>query len=165
MTKRPDIDAYFMSMAILVASRSTCARRKVGCVIIDKDRHVLATGYNGVARGWLHCTTTPCDGAGFPSGQGLSSCQAIHAEQNALVQCRDMRSIHTLYITASPCESCLKLFLNTECNRIVFLQEYPGTNSREWWHALGREWVKFTKTDDLLISLDTLVQRLDTLKL
>ena len=52
---RPPRDTYFMKMAALVAERSTCLRRSVGCVLVNGRHHVLATGYNGVASGLPHC--------------------------------------------------------------------------------------------------------------
>ena len=135
---RPSSDEYFLAMAALVSLRATCRRRRVGCVLVDRHKHVLATGYNGVARGVAHCIDTACPGAGLPSGRGLDLCEAIHAEQNALLQCRDAKEIETAYITASPCITCIKLFMNTGCKRIVFLEEYPHAAARNLWKG---EWI------------------------
>lgn len=140
---RPDLDSYFMSMAKLVSTRGTCPRRRVGCVLINKRGHVIATGYNGVASGLVHCTESPCPGANLSSGCGLDKCQALHAEQNALLQCRDVYEIDTAYITASPCITCTKLFLNSSCNRIVFTEEYPHAEASFLWQFAGRQWDKF----------------------
>lgn len=83
-----------------------------------------------------------CEGAKYDSGEGLGKCQAIHAEQNALLQCPDVMKIHTCYTTSSPCaEQCIKLLLNTSCQRIVFLEEY-SKSGKDAWLAAGREWVK-----------------------
>ena len=81
-----------------------------------------------------------CSGASAPSGQSLDACQAIHAEQNAMLQCRDVYSIHTAYVTASPCMTCIKLLLNTTCERIVFVEEYPHPEARKLWESAGRAW-------------------------
>lgn len=138
---RPDSDDYFLQMAKLVAQRATCARRAVGCVLVNLQGHVLATGYNGVCRGEIHCTDVPCPGAQQPSGQGLHLCQAIHAEQNALLQCRDINEIHAAYCTASPCIQCMRLLANTSVQRIVFLEEYPHAESRGLAAAHFIDWV------------------------
>jgi dCMP deaminase len=172
-------DEWAMQLAAVTASRATCLRRSVGCVLTNERGHVLATGYNGVASGLPHCNhaqskTNPnlwvvpeddspayfrkpehwerevvsvyphaCSGAHAPSGQGLDGCQAIHAEQNALLQCRDVYSIHTCYVTASPCVTCVKLLMNTGCRRIVFSEEYPHAESRRLWMTNpSREWVQ-----------------------
>ena len=88
---RPDTDAYFIDMAKLAASRSTCIRRSVGCVLVNARNHVLATGYNGVPAGSTHCNEVStirgaltfghaCAGADADSGTNLDSCLAVHAE-------------------------------------------------------------------------------------
>lgn len=164
---RPSTDEYFLKMAELVAVRSTCFRRAVGCVLVDSAKHVLSTGYNGVAKGLPHCNEataivpnpklegrkpehweTPtvmeyghaCPGAHQPSGQGLHLCEAIHAEQSALIQCHDVSAIHTVYCTASPCVQCMRLILGTGTKRIVFRQEYPHAQSKELAERAGIEW-------------------------
>ena len=156
---RPSRDEWAIKLALLTAQRATCRRRQVGCVLLNARGHVLATGYNGVAAGLPHCNeptddvyddgknTFPisvyhhsCDGAMAPSGQSLDACQAIHAEQNAMLQCRDVYSIHTAYVTASPCMTCIKLLLNTSCERIVFVEEYPHVEARRLWEGAGRLW-------------------------
>lgn len=83
-----------------------------------------------------------CSGANSPSGANLDGCQAIHAEQNAMLQCKDVYSIHACYVTASPCMTCVKLLLNTSCERIVFVEEYPHPAAKELWEGAGRVWVK-----------------------
>ncbi len=140
---RPSKDTYFLSMALLASSRATCSRRSVGCILTNERGHVLATGYNGVAAGCAHCIDAPCPGANLPSGTGLDSCQAIHAEQNALLQCKNVFEIDTAYITASACVTCTKLLMNTSCKRIVFLDEYPQPDAKVLWESVGREWVKY----------------------
>ena len=130
-----------MQMADLVSERGTCARRKVGCVLVNEMGHVLATGYNGVAKDQTHCTSRPCPGAKCKSGEGLELCEAIHAEQNALLQCRDVYKIHTVYCTDSPCIHCIKLLLNTSCKRIIFRKEYPHSGSQKLWERSGRIWL------------------------
>lgn len=164
-------DQWAIEMAQVTAKRSTCMRRAVGCVLLNKFGHVLSTGYNGVARGRPHCNqngfkrnldmslhllkTEPpliplpdyfphaCSGSKAESGTNLDACQAIHAEQNALLQCRDAYQIAVAYVTASPCITCTKLLLNTSCQRIVFVEEYPQPEARKLWVDSGRLWQKY----------------------
>lgn len=138
---RPSTDEYFLQMAALVAQRGTCARRQVGCVLVDRNNHVLSTGYNGVCRGAIHCVDHPCAGAHAPSGQALHLCEAIHAEENALIQCRDIDSIWTVYSTASPCVLCMRKLVGTGVQRIVFSQEYPHHESEDLALDRNIEWV------------------------
>ena len=81
-----------------------------------------------------------CEGAMSKSGTDLDACQAIHAEQNALLQCKDVYSIDTAYVTASPCVACTKLLLNTSCRRIIYRDEYPHPTARRLWTSSGRDW-------------------------
>jgi dCMP deaminase len=120
---------YFMLMAQVISMRATCARRSVGCVLVDWRDHVIATGYNGVPSGMPHCISKPCPGATAPSGTGLDLCEAIHAEQNALLQCKDTNLIKACYCTTLPCIHCIKLLMNTSCQFIFFLELY--SNSKE----------------------------------
>lgn len=136
--QRPDIDVYMMGLALLASSRATCGRRAVGCILTNKLNHVIATGYNGVPRGMVHCSVMQCPGANAPSGQSLDGCMATHAEQNALLQCRNVEEIETAYVTAQPCISCTKLLLNTSCKHVVYLQPYPHPMAERLWGDAGR---------------------------
>lgn len=133
---RPGRDEIGLLIASAWALRATCGRRQVGCALFDRDGHLLSTGYNGPASGQRHCTDEPCPGndPAFRSGEGLSFCEAIHAEANALLRCSSVGRIDTAYVTHSPCLDCVKLLLNTGCKRIVFLQEYAhDAAARERW--------------------------------
>ena len=110
-------------MAEQVAERSTCRRRKVGCVLVDSNNHVVATGYNGVPTHFPHCLDEPCEGATAPSGESLEKCLAVHAEQNALLQLRS-NDILTAYLTVTPCITCAKMLANSRVKRIVAHREY-----------------------------------------
>lgn len=134
--------------------RSTCIRRQAGCVLANKRGHVISTGYNGVARDLPHCIDVPCAGAKHASGCGLGECEAIHAEANALLQCKDVFEIHTAYCTTAPCaDQCVKMLMNTSCKRIVFLDDYPQSAAakRLWTKYRDREWIQFKKAVDPVI--------------
>ena len=128
--KRPSWDEYFMEMAELTAKRSTCMRRHVGAVIV-KDRHAIATGYNGAPSGIMHCEERGgCirQQLNVPSGQRHELCMALRAEQNAIIQATVMgNSVEggTIYITHQPCAICAKMILNAGIKRIVIKEGYP----------------------------------------
>ena len=127
MSKRPTIYATMMTVANVMSIRSTCVRRKVGCVITDIHNQILATGYNGVPKKWTHCTAKPCPGANYQSGMGLDQCVAVHAETNALIQCSNIDKAHHIYITTAPCISCVKALINTPIIHIHYSQDYADT--------------------------------------
>ncbi len=139
---RPSWDEYFMQMAELTAQRSTCLRRKVGAVIV-KDKHIIATGYNGAPRGLRHCGDLGgClrQKLGVPSGQRHELCRALHAEQNAIIQAATLgQSIEnaSIYITHQPCVICAKMIINAGINRIVVKEGYPDELSAEILEEAG----------------------------
>lgn len=157
---RPLLDDWAMGIAMQTATRTTCLRRQVGCLLLDSHGHEMASGYNGVARDAPHCNerapdnlrTIPdcdkqeliypnaCPGAFDPSGRRSGVCHALHAEWNALLKCRDINAIETCYVTLSPCLVCINMLLNTSCKRIVFYQLYSDTTPLERWVANGRIW-------------------------
>ena len=137
MKTRDSRHQYFLRIAATVSTRSTCPRRSVGCVIVDVDNTIKATGYNGVPRNFPHCIDTPCGGQNEKSSEGLNSCMATHAEQNALLQCSDVMKIETIYITTSPCITCAKLIANTSCKEVVYLEEYKDTSGIEMLKKLN----------------------------
>ena len=138
---RPARDQTWMAVASIISQRSTCARRKVGCVLINVWDQVASTGYNGVASGSTHCINQPCAGADEEPGAGLDLCEAIHAEQNALLQCTNPQSLKIAYITCAPCVHCVKMLLNTSCRTIVHDQSYAHeAQSKALWVRAGRLW-------------------------
>lgn len=126
--ERPSTDKYFMEMAKLAATRSTCMRRKVGAVIV-KDKHVLATGYNGAPRGTSHCEDKGCMRVqmNVPSGTRHELCRGVHAEQNAVAQAAYFGTSvkgAVLYTTTFPCSLCAKILINSGITEIVYDEGY-----------------------------------------
>jgi len=143
---REPVDWYFLKMALLVAQRGTCARRKVGCILVNEKKHVVATGYNGNPAGQKHCIDQPCKGAIAKSGSDLELCEAIHAEQNALLQCKNVYEINKVYCTVSPCIHCIKLLLNTSAKSIIFSEEYTNQEGKSlWMKTNGLNWTFIDK--------------------
>jgi dCMP deaminase len=143
---RPSKDSTFLAIAKTLALRTTCVRRGVGCVIVNARGHILSTGYNGVAAGLPHCNEGHCcQGHDLPPGQ--DSCEAIHAELNAILQCGDVWAIDTVYVTLSPCERCTKVLLNTSARCIVYAEEHNGKTGKELWQKAGREWFAYEDTN------------------
>ena len=110
-------------------------------MLVNSAGHVLSTGYNGVHSGAPHCIDRHCPGAEYPSGEGLHQCQAIHAEENALLQCRDILQIHSVYTTVSPCLKCVRLLMNTSAKRIVFAAAYPHSEAQTVAESCGVLWI------------------------
>lgn len=133
---RPNRDESMMELAGVISKRSTCPRRQVGAVLVDKYGRVLSMGHNGVARGEPHCSEGhSCGGEFYSSGTGLEACHACHAEMNALIFCPDVERIDTLYVTTSPCDLCIRYLINTSCRRIVYREHYDERPIQRWKRA------------------------------
>lgn len=132
---RASWDRYFMDIATVVASRSTCDRKHVGAVIV-RDKTILSTGYNGSIRGMPHCTES---GHMLEGGHCIAT---IHAEQNAIIHAaKNGVSIDrgAIYITASPCWSCFKSIVNAGITRIVYGEFYRDARIFDVATQLGVE--------------------------
>lgn len=137
--KRPTWDEYFLEAASLIASRSTCLRRKVGAVLV-KDKRILATGYNGAPSMIVHCSEVGCirEKLKIPSGERHELCRGLHAEQNAFLQA----ALHgtslrdsVLYSTTQPCIICAKMIINAGIKEVVFKGDYPDKLARDFLKA------------------------------
>ena len=143
-TVRVSWDEYFMQIAEIVKTRSTCLRRQVGAVIV-KDNRIITTGYNGAPSGLKHCTEIGgCERQrlNIPSGQRHELCRALHAEQNAIIQAAKIgvsTEGATIYITLQPCVICAKMLVNAGITRIVHKGEYPDELSRSILEEAGIE--------------------------
>ncbi|MQY73859.1 MAG: cytidine deaminase [Dehalococcoidia bacterium] len=140
---RPDTDEYFLKIASVVAERSTCRRHHVGAVAV-KDKHILATGYNGAPAGAKDCLEIGClrDELGIPSGTRHEICRGIHAEQNVIIQA----SLHgvsiegsTIYCTHSPCVLCAKMLVNAKIKRLVSFGSYNDSTFADLFHEADIE--------------------------
>jgi dCMP deaminase len=140
---RLGVDEYFLKIASVVAERSTCRRHHVGAVAV-KDKHILATGYNGAAAGLKDCLELGClrDELGIPSGQRQEICRGIHAEQNVIIQA----GLHgvslegsTIYCTHTPCVLCAKMLANARIKRFVSFGRYSDNSFIELFKESGIE--------------------------
>ena len=114
---------YYLNLAQMVATRSQCLSRRVGAILV-KDGRIIATGYNGTPSGIRECET--CDR--LESGKELIDCHAIHAEENALLQCAlyGPSTIGSeLYCTLQPCRHCAKLIIQAKIKEVAYIESYP----------------------------------------
>ena len=145
--KRPNWHEYFMAIAELVAKRSTCMRWHVGAVLV-KDKRALATGYNGVPRGIVHCEKVGClrEKLKVARGERHELCRSLHAEQNAIIQA-PLHGVSIegseIYSTVFPCVVCAKMIVNAGVRRVIYLGDYPDKLSRQMLDEAEIEVVKY----------------------
>lgn len=124
---------HMMKLTKLISEKSPCVRRKVGCVITNKDHRIISCGYNGNIPGHPHCTKETCYRYqnNIPSGQMPDLCSAVHSEQNAIISAA-IQGVSLLdsfvYITTMPCVTCLKMLLSVKPRWIFFESDYDLKN-------------------------------------
>jgi len=132
---KPHWAEYLMSFAMAASKRGTCDRKQVGAVIV-KERHVIATGYNGSVSGLPHC-----DDEGHDMVEG-HCIRTIHAEMNALAQAARYGTRvdgGTIYTTASPCWACFRVLANAGIRLFVYAEDYRGQDSMDRIQAVCEE--------------------------
>ncbi len=123
----------YLNVAEVFAYRSTCIKRKYGAVIVKNDI-VISTGYNGSPRGYENCCDSgecPRIKLGMHQGEGYDICRAIHAEQNALLNCSREQTLGAdLYLTsinpqdnsihsARPCPLCARFIVQAGIRNVI----------------------------------------------
>ncbi len=146
---RASWDEYFMNIANVVSSRSTCPRKYVGAVIV-RNRTILSTGYNGSIRGMPHCSDV---GHMMENNHCVAT---IHAEANAIIQAARNGVViegADLYVTASPCWNCFKTSANAGVKRICYGEFYRDDRIFEVAKTLGIELIHLpNETNDAAMS-------------
>lgn len=117
--KRLSWDEYFISSALLIASRSSCNRLHVGCLLV-KDNRIISAGYNGFLAGLPHESVVVNN----------HEQNTVHAEQNAISDCAK-RGVNTneatAYITHYPCINCAKILLAAGIKEIKYYHDYKNS--------------------------------------
>ena len=110
---------YFMSIALLVSCRSCCERLHVGCVIVNKENHIVSVGYNGFLAGAPHKSRI----------RDNHEQSTIHAEQNAITyaaKCGVSVNNCIAYITHYPCINCAKILISSGIKEIYYHEDYKN---------------------------------------
>ena len=152
---KPDWDEYFMNVAHVVKSRSSCLTRQVGAILV-KDKRVMSTGYNGTPRGIKNCNEGGCERCAarmrneVEAGTNIDKCTCSHAEENVIVQA----AYHgvsakgsILYTTFTPCSTCAKMIINAGITKVVGNEKYPDDLGTQLLKDAGVQLVVFKGKD------------------
>jgi len=139
MRKVPSWNEYMMNVAEVIKTRSKDPATQVGAVVVDSDRHIIGTGYNG-----------------FPANYSESAVLwqrpkkydiVIHAEMNALQHCSKSPRGSILYTTHYPCLQCAKLIAAAGIKEVVYWRD--TTWSQESEELLKDSGILVTQEGDL----------------
>ena len=147
-------DDYFMGVALLAAERSKDPSTQVGACIVDADKRILSTGYNGFPHG--------CSDDDFPwnrdEDKGETKYQfVVHAELNAILNARGKNLAgSTLYVGLFPCHECAKAIIQAGVKEVVYLSnKYKATASTiastRMLNAAGVKLTKHNPTKDTVV--------------
>jgi len=147
--ERPDKTMYFLDIALAVAARSTCLRRKFGAVIV-KGNTIVGTGYNGTAKGVVNCYEAGCikNEMNLPQDRAYDLCPSVHAEENAIINSNRADRIggrlfiaafdaDGKYTRAVPCHRCKRMIINSEIEEVIILD-----NTGEPIRYNVQDWIK-----------------------
>ena len=159
--QRPSWDEYFMMLAKLAASRSTCLSRPTGAVVV-KDRQVISSGYNGSLPGQAHCMD---EGKCFrrslewPEAMKYDMCRSAHAEANAVsLAAKKGVSLEgaSIYCTLEPCITCAKLIVMSGIIRVVYEHAYdsPVPERDSYWKEVLSS--SNTQVEQLIVKEETI---------
>jgi dCMP deaminase len=144
---RPEWDDYFMAIARIIATRSTCDRLRAGAVLV-KDKRIISTGYNGAPPGLPHC-----DG---PEGHLMEEghcIRTIHSEHNCLLQAAMIPGASTqgstMYTKSSPCMHCCKYIVACGVKRIVIGRIYRAEQAIDYLRNAGLQVDIYEEKEDI----------------
>lgn len=117
-TSQSKWDTLFMSIALVTSLKSKDTNTKVGAVLVDKEQHIIGTGYNGFPRG-IDDDALPME----RNGEWLDTKYpyVVHAELNCILNSIMSAKGCTMYCTLFPCNECAKALIQAGVKRIVYL--------------------------------------------
>lgn len=149
MERRDKIN-YYLDLADVVSSRSTCLRRHYGAVIVKNDE-VISTGYVGAPRGRKNCTDlNVCirQEMNIPRGERYELCRSVHAEANAIISAEREKMIGAsmflcgrevgsgeIINNSNSCSMCKRMIINAGIEKVFVRDsrdEYREINVQEW---------------------------------
>jgi dCMP deaminase len=128
---RPSWDQYFMMVAYMISKRSSCKKINVGCVVVDNNKNIITTGYNGHVAGGEHRSIE----------RNGHEQMTIHSETNAIaIAGKKGASVYgaTAYVTHYPCINCAKILIASGIKKIIYDCEYkPDELCKELYADAG----------------------------
>ena len=144
-------DSRFIELAESIATWSKDPSRGVGAVIVSPLKQVLATGYNGLPRGF---EDSP-DRLERPVKYDL----IVHAEMNAIIQCarNGISPVGaTLYSSFSPCIHCTLSIVQAGIKRVVTRSIEKG--DAHWNESIDKSIAMFAEVGIEYAVLDEIAQ-------
>ena len=120
---RPSWDETFMDIVHIIAKRSTCIKKQVGCLIVKND-NIISIGYNGVPSKMEHCIDHWKNESDLEFHHEWSNINEVHAEMNAILRSKTDLSDAIIYTLFSPCIHCAKCIVSSKIKKVIYQKEY-----------------------------------------
>lgn len=128
-------DERFILLSESIADWSKDPSTRVGAVIVDGNRRIISTGYNGYPKG--------VDDTIVNRDQKIL--RTIHAEANAILFARQSLEGSTIYVNLPPCSSCAAKIVQVGIQRVVF-REPPADFMLRWGESFEAALEMFHQT-------------------
>lgn len=117
-----------MGVALLASQRSKDPNTQVGACIVNSDKIILSTGYNGFPKG---CSDDEYPWAREGEANDTKYPFVVHAELNAILNAGGKSlSGATIYVDLFPCNECAKAIIQSGIAEVVYLSDkYAETAS------------------------------------
>jgi len=147
---RPSWDEYFLILASMVSLRSEDPDIKHGAVIVNRQNHIIGTGYNGPIKG--------SDNSLIPfSVRDEKRKWMIHAEENAMLNVTQSSSERgdscRIYITGQPCNNCLQRIINFGIKTIIMMDRPGSITENEETESMRRKIMDMSGTNLIKIPM------------
>ena len=134
---RPSWTEYFSEIVKVTATRSSCKRLHVGCILVKNNR-IISQGYNGYLAGCKHEQK-------IRDGHEMAT---VHAEQNAITDCAK-RGVCCMdsdaYITHYPCINCMKILCASGIKNIYYISDYKNDELVDYFSKIANVPIKHIK--------------------
>lgn len=131
-------DLYYLGLAEYISTASKDPSTKVGAVIIDKNRRIVSTGWNGFSKGIE-------DSPGRLNDRDFKLSCILHAEENAILFAQRDLAGCTLYTwPIAPCAKCSGMIIQSGISRVVFPS--LSIDQKRWEDSIYKSKLLFCET-------------------
>jgi dCMP deaminase len=135
--RRPNWTNYFLGLAFMVSRRSHDIHTQHGCVITDRNNHIIGTGYNGFPRG-MDDASLPTNRPDPDRPDELNKYDFVdgtHSERNAIAHCMVSPWLipggAIAYVTGEPCNACLSAMWQANITTVYYADRHGSYKLNE----------------------------------
>lgn len=118
---------HFMTIAKTVSTMSKDPSRKIGAVIVDKNKRIISTGFNGFAKGIVDSEERLQD-------KEMKRILMLHAEENAILHAKqDLTDCSIFVYGYPPCVHCMSLIIQSGIKLVYYRNSSDLNAVSQFW--------------------------------